>query len=667
MWPSLANTLSWWQWTILAIVPPAIVALYFLKLKRKPVEVPSTYLWLKSIEDLHVNSIWQRLRRNLLLLLQLLLLLLVAIALLRPSWRGSTLQGDRFIVMVDASASMQATDVAGTRLNDAKRRANEMVDRMKSGDVAMVISFTDTAKVEQPFTDNRRLLHRAIEAIAPTQRPTALGEALKVASGLAQPGGSPQSTDDPQATGPHSAESLPADLYIFSDGRFPPVADFSLGYLKPIFQPIGDPEAANVGIVAFSVGRNEARTYESQAYARLENFGRQDVEVEVELRLDGRLINADTVSIAAGQHAGVKFDLGELDEGVLHLAASTSDNLRVDDEAYAVVTPPRPASVLLVTPGNEPLEFALKSDAAQKYANVEVKGPDYLATDQYARATAGRAFDLVIYDRCRPKSMPPANTLFIGQLPPGKDWAANGQVAMPQVIDIEAAHPLMQWIDLGDVILEETTPLVVPRAGTTLIDSDAGPVLAIAPRESFEDAVLGFRIVYQDKDEQGNSGVFVGSNWHKRASFPVFVLNLLDYLGGSRDAVRTGSVRPGQPIDIEAPAPGGKISVKSPSGDITKDKADASAKLDFTNTDELGVYEVEADGKLLRRFAVNLFDPTESNIPPQAEPVIKIGHVEVTGQSHRDVARQETWRWILLAGLAILLLEWYIYNRRVSL
>ena len=59
---------------LLAAVPPAIVLLYFLKLKRQPLEVPSTYLWHKSIEDLHVNSIWQRLRQSLLLLLQLLLI-----------------------------------------------------------------------------------------------------------------------------------------------------------------------------------------------------------------------------------------------------------------------------------------------------------------------------------------------------------------------------------------------------------------------------------------------------------------------------------------------------------------------------------------------------------------------------------------------------------------
>ena len=41
---SWINMLSWWQWLIMAAVPPLIVMLYFLKLRRMPVTVPSTYL-----------------------------------------------------------------------------------------------------------------------------------------------------------------------------------------------------------------------------------------------------------------------------------------------------------------------------------------------------------------------------------------------------------------------------------------------------------------------------------------------------------------------------------------------------------------------------------------------------------------------------------------------
>ena len=122
MLPSLMNMLSWWQWLILAAVPPAIIALYFLKLKRRPLEVPSTYLWHKSIEDLHVNTIWQRLRRNLLLLLQLLLVLLIMLAVLRPGMKGAKLLGNRFIFLIDNSASMQSTDLDGSRLETPNDR-----------------------------------------------------------------------------------------------------------------------------------------------------------------------------------------------------------------------------------------------------------------------------------------------------------------------------------------------------------------------------------------------------------------------------------------------------------------------------------------------------------------------------------------------------------------
>src|SRR4051812_24783855 len=50
--------LGWPLALVMILIPPLILLLYFLRLKRKPLQVPSTFLWRKSIEDLHVNSLF---------------------------------------------------------------------------------------------------------------------------------------------------------------------------------------------------------------------------------------------------------------------------------------------------------------------------------------------------------------------------------------------------------------------------------------------------------------------------------------------------------------------------------------------------------------------------------------------------------------------------------
>src|ERR1700758_4346470 len=86
----------WWAALLLLLVPFLIVLLYFLKMKRKPLQVPSTYLWRKSIEDLHVNSLFQWLRDNVLLLIQLLIVLLLIYSIMALQVHGSTGTGKHY-------------------------------------------------------------------------------------------------------------------------------------------------------------------------------------------------------------------------------------------------------------------------------------------------------------------------------------------------------------------------------------------------------------------------------------------------------------------------------------------------------------------------------------------------------------------------------------------
>jgi len=682
-----------WLWAIMAAIPPAILALYFLKLRRVPVEVPSTYLWMRAIEDLHVNSLWQRLRRSLLLLLQLLLVGLAILALLRPGWQGAQMEGQRFIFLVDNSASMSTKDVGDqTRLEASKERIHAMIGDLQSGMTAMIISFSDSPRVVQQFTDNRRLLQDRLKTIKPTAASTDITGALKLAGGLANPGQLMEDGDTADVVEPR--ETI---LYLFTDGRFSKVDDFALGNLKPTYVPVGDPESANLAITAFNTRAGEARPQEKEAFVQVSNFTPDARKVVVELLLDGQFLDARSADTAAGGTASFTFPLADAPAGKLEAKidreslAAAGDVLPLDDNAFATLDDIDPGAILLVTPGNIVVETALSTARAGRLGGIVTKKPSALEDKQLIQQLRAGEFDLVIFDRCRPKladEMPRASTFFIGEIPPLSTWqgaAASDtedpppaqEVSLPQVIDWNRAHPLMAYVDVGDLLVGESKVLAPPPGASTLIESTSGPLLAVAPRDSFEDLVLGFPIL----TEQDGQTV-VNTKWYASRSFPTFWLNVLDYFVGSTGDPTRGQTAPGKLVELRLKGTVQEVSVSGP-GEVQQTlKRNDEGPFLFQQTDRRGVYEVSAEGAVRQRFAVNLFDATESDVrlrlaagagplPDDSAEVdiasLTIGYTEVKAQLSQSPVRKELWRWLLVLAIGVLLLEWYIYNRRAYL
>ena len=109
---------------LLGLLAGPIILLYMLRLRRQEMRVSSTLLWQKLLRDREANAPWQRLRRNLLLILQLLILAFLVLALARPFIPVSTVVSGNVVVLLDASASMQATDVEPNRFAAAQADLN---------------------------------------------------------------------------------------------------------------------------------------------------------------------------------------------------------------------------------------------------------------------------------------------------------------------------------------------------------------------------------------------------------------------------------------------------------------------------------------------------------------------------------------------------------------
>ncbi len=315
-------SLLWWVALILLLVPVAIVLLYFLKLKRKPLSVPSTFLWRKSIEDLHVNALFQWLRQNLLLLLQLLAILLLIYSVMDFRVHGYSKQGKHYILMIDNSASMGAIDITPSRLHWARQEALKEIDAATDNDYGMVIVFNSSAQILQSYTNNRGQLRSAVEKIEQTQRSTRIEEALSLADSLANPN---RSADDasvrPANVEPGKERTYVAaegikdtEVHLFSDGRFPDLPDFSLGNLIIHFHTAGKIERQevtpellraagqtsagkvtlgpavvnNVALVAFNASRDDDDPTKLQVFARVLNFRKDSVNVKVELEVQSK-------------------------------------------------------------------------------------------------------------------------------------------------------------------------------------------------------------------------------------------------------------------------------------------------------------------------------------------------------------------------------------------
>ncbi|TWT47821.1 vWA domain-containing protein [Botrimarina hoheduenensis] len=685
------NTLTPAQWAIIAAVPPAILALYFLKLRRQPLEVPSTYLWSKTIEDLRVNSLWQRLRQSFLLFLQLLLVALAILALLRPGWQGTDLSGQRLVFVIDNSASMSTKDAGDdgdeSRLDVAKARVAGLLDQMDRTMSAMIVSFTAEPNVVQQFTSNVRLLKERLATVEPTAEGTDLTGALQLASGLANPTGLSVQEGAPEQ---EVVAPEPATLFILSDGKFDDVDDFSLGNLEPVYVPLGSPETANLAITALTTRSSEAVPGERQAFLQVANFSTEPVEAIAELRLDGRVIDAKRLAIEAGGVAGALFPLdrdGAATGGVLEARladatlAAVDDRLTLDNQASVGLNDPRGGRVLLVTPGNVAIEQSLATGRTSRLGLVETLMPEALKTPQHQRLAAAGAFDLIIYDRCQPTEMPRANTVFVGSTPPTEAWQPRDEekkilkpvtVVAPQVIDWNRVHPLFANAELGNFDIVESQIVTPPVGGVALIDASEGPLAAIGPRDAYEDLVLGFAILIESEGR-----VQRNTDWINRHSFPTFWLNTLEYFVGGSDG-QTPSLQAGQTIEIAPRDPTlTSITLVDPTGVRSELTRRSAQPFVWQAGSKLGVYRVLEAGDETQRFAVNLLDRRESDVrlrlgtPDQEKQAqiasVRIGNITVAAKAGAAPSRQEIWKPLLVAALVLLLVEWYLYHRRVAL
>lgn len=604
---------------LLGALSVPLAALYFLRLRRRRVTLPSLLLWHQFQKSQQLATPFQKFRRNLLLLLQLLLLLALTLALARPFLQSDAAPSQSVVLVLDTSASMLATDVEPTRIEAAKAHATQLVERLSNTDEVMVVVAGARTEVRQGFTRDKGEAERAIDGIDALPAQGSLREGLMLALSMAR--------------------SRPGvELVVLSDGSGEDLSTVPTGGVPVRYVQVGR-SAENSGILALDIRKSPVSELDRQLFVTVQNFGRKETAGSVGVYLDGKLVGMRTETLPVDEPVSLVFELGGSTSGQLRVdLEADGDQLEADNVAWAVVSESAKRKILLV--GGDALTARVL--AADPRVTLSLAKPGEVDAEKTA------AFDATIFMGPVPQGMEGQHYAVFGPHP-GSPARFSEEVRAPAVLGWRRTHPLARFVEWESVLLTRAHKVSDAGSLAPVVDSDYGPLLLAG--ESSGGRVV--QLAFHPKD----------SDILLRVAWPVTVLNTVGWLTENLPGAEGArGMATGTPFTRRVPegVEEGDVVVHGPDGKIGASVSDGLLRV--RDTTAVGVYEVRA-GDTTSRFAANLVSPRESRIAPRGGLGLADGQASAMPGAE-GIGKREIWRELLMFALLVLMLEWWAWNRR---
>ncbi len=606
------------------VIIPVILLLYFMRPKRQERVVSSTLLWQQALQDLQASRPWQKLRITRLLLLQILAAIVIVLVLARPAtFIRSPIGGDTIIIL-QTSASMQATDVAPSRFEEAKNRVADLIDGLGPSDHLSIIAMGRTPQVLISAASDKDSLMAALQHARVTNEDADLEQALSLATSLA-------------------AGHTDTQILIIGDGHvLPPDQILEIPFAVRYLQ-IGT-DAPNAALLALA-----SRTIQGNlvALAQVANYSHQQRSLPVELYADGKLVSVQTIALPPGTSGAIQWGPLPPTTRFLHAHIISQDAMTVDHEAWAIVGGSMRGRALLVTKGNSFLETALRLQP-----NIDL----FETTPaKYVNANTGD-FDLTVFDGYVPATLPAGSLFFIN--PPTGSYLfgkSGPEIAVNHISAGSDSQNLLNQVDLNSIHVLRVSHLLTPAPwAQPVINTAQTPLLIAGENANRRLAVLSFDLHDSDLPL-----------W---PSFPILIYNLVNWFLPP-PVPGNGQVTPDTPISIQ-PWPGAdRITITGP-GQPAVTVAPPFPVATYNRTDLTGIYSVTQHVHNQVRngaFAINLFDPGQSSLAPAAQlPIANSTSFNSGGPAVPRVLR-EIWPWIAAFLLLVLCAEWWLFSRSYTL
>jgi hypothetical protein len=614
-----------------AVGVAALVTLYLLRERRRRVEVPFAGLWQRVLKETKSTAWWRQLRRLVSLLIQLLVLALLLIALRDPRL-GASQSGRSIAIVVDTSASMQARDGegGGTRLDQAKRAAERLVRGLGPLDEAMVLSMDARPAAQTGLSGDERELLSAIGKLEATDTVADVDRGVRLAADALR------------------GRSQPT-LVLITDGagvEEDRLARLDLDVRHIAVGPNGP--ADNLAVTAFAARRYRANQTAYEVLAEVRSFATVPVPCSLTLLQDGQPVETQHFVLAAGErvqriYPNLAGEGSRLEARLERDGGGVLDVLPLDDRAYAVLPPRRNLRVLVVTAGNLFLEGALMLNE-----NLELKKT---ASWDPAAATG---FDAVIFDGITPETPPAVDAIYIDPHGPTSPFPSRGEIANPIVTEVVHNHPLTRWLTLADLNISRASRFVLQPGDVAVASALKQPIIVGRDHGGRKALAIGFDVKKSDLP--------------LRVAFPVLLVNALEWFTGADNALLQ-TFPTGETWRLGAPAGAREVEVRFNGAPVRAPVADGRAN--YTGM-RVGFYElrtVDSRGALgapvIVAASLGQGRGPESRITPKRTLTVA-GKQLQPPDAGRVGVRRALWPYLAVLALLILLVEWWTYNRRVT-
>lgn len=641
-------------------------------LKRHKTD-PKLFPSLMFFEQREQSSVLhRRLDYILLFILRTAMIVLLAVLFSSPfiNRTPSAADGNKItVVAVDRSFSMRESN----RLTQAKDEAQKVLDALKPGQAAQVVSLAGTVQVLTQVVADPGELRAAVASIQPGDGRASFGELARYLRSLSE------------------AEKLPIEVHLASDlqkSAMPPgFVDLRLNPgTNLLFHPVGA-TAPNWTLETVTAPRRVYDPKRVRMQATISGFGTKAAERSVTLQLNGRTLQTKTVKVPEDGRAQVEF-LGldapyGFSKGEVRIDGA--DALAADDRYLFSVERTDPRKILFVTDGRRARAelyyraavdssgdggFQVDSQRPEAAAAANLSSfafvvlsdlgsvPQALETALQRYVSLGGSVFVVL----GPSSALLPRVPVLDEAIQASNYATREGERFLSVTDLDAGHPVLRGVDRFNAVkFYQTVKVAFAKSRVLAKLNDGSPL--VMERNIGEGKVLAFASTIDN----------VSNDLPIHAAWVPFIAQSALYLGGGGAEqpvnLATDSYVELRSGDQPASQQGAAAEVLDPDGKRALSLTDAAKARTFS-VDREGYFEIKTASGRRSLIAVHA-DRRESDLTPIPKETLDLwkgtGTADTAGAA--QVAGGEEaqrpwplWPYILLLLLGVVVAESVVAN-----